>query len=427
MKVKTIVLLISTIFIAYMGYRYPILLDLTFNRANTLSQASQKILAEIDKPFSIELHTIDPMIRDHVKNIVSLFQQKNKEIKFKVTVLPLEPGKKMQFGLQSNDTILFSYQGAFTAMDVTIHQFNEQIFRKILTQFIQDKEHWVVFLSGHGEQDPSKDENRHFHLLTDELKKIGSQVAPLYLGETTTIPSNAQLLVIADPKTTLLPQETTQILKFLKDGNNLLWLVNPTSQAIPELANALGIDWQTGTIHDTNASRMGAPQPTISIITKYPEHPITQQLDMLTVFPESRPIDASKSPSLGWEVKPLLLTHPETTLIEGDTTKPGPFTLGVALTKGKQRVIVMGNTHFLSNAGIHNYGNLALSQNIFHWLNEADRLIDTTERPLVDATFTETTFSLNMIRYGFPYGFSLIFLLLGWGIKRLRHQKHGFS
>jgi len=131
---------------------------------------------------------------------------------------------------------------------------------------------------------------------------------------------------------------------------------------------------------------------------------------------------------LGWQASPLLVTNASTTL-EGHPTKKaqqtptGPFTIGIALEKNNQRIVVIGNTHFLSNASIHNYGNLQLANNLFNWLMGADFLFNTTKKPIVDLSFTQSAFTQTTLQFVFPFCLPLIYLFIGWHTKRARQQR----
>jgi ABC-type uncharacterized transport system involved in gliding motility auxiliary subunit len=425
-KQLKIIIFLFIVGISCLAYQHPVTFDATHNKNNSLSAGNIALLSKLDKPLSIELFTLDKSIAEQIQTIIIQFQEKNKNILFHVNTTPLSPQEKSNLGLHSNHHLLLTYGDRKKTMDVNILKWNQQVFSNLLQQIIQDKEPWVVFLSGHGEQDPFLQENRNLNILTTELKNKGIKIAAINLSETGVIPDNTQTLVIADNRTALLPYETNQISTYLNRGGNLLWLVNPnTTHGLEKLVESLGITWIEGTIFDYQAHTMGTPDPAISIITQYPSHPITHQLNMLTVFPWSTPFEYSKALTLGWKVTPLLNTNAKT-IIKNEQNLQGPFTIGAAFTKGNQRVVVIGNGHFLSNSAIHHYGNLTLANNIFNWLNNTDVLLTANYKPAIDLAFTQNIWTKITIQYLFPYGLSLIYLFIAWHTKRSRRQKHRF-
>jgi ABC-type uncharacterized transport system involved in gliding motility auxiliary subunit len=419
------------IFISIIAYQFPLTLDLTANKINSLSKANQTILLNLQKPLAIDLYSPNRTIIEQVQTILSLFQKTNPNITLNIHDKPLDNLDKTRLRLQTNNNLLLNYDDRKKAIDINPVNWNQQTFGDLIQQMIRAQEDWVVFLSGHGEREPLGLKNTDFSQLTTELKTTGMNIASLNLGETDSIPNNTKMLVIADPKTAFLPKETIRILEYLNQGGNLLWLVNPASlntatTSLNKLAEHLGITWQPGTILDPKSHTLGTPDPAISLLTKYPDHIITQQLNTLTVFPWARPLQYDTASKLGWQVTPLLVTNASSTHLEANQSKTGPFTIGVALEKNNQRILAIGNASFLSNASIHNYGNLQLANNIFNWLMASDFLLNTTTKPAVDLSFTQSAFTETTTQFIFPFCLPLIYLLIGWRTKKARQQRCRF-
>jgi len=424
MKYLKNILILGAILLSLTAYQYPVVLDITTNKNNTLSDFNIGLLSQLEKPLIVDLYTQDRAVLEQVETIISLFQKKNKNIIFKSHIAAINLQEKSRLGLHSPHNLLLSYGDRTKAIDLKTSEWHENIFANLIQQILKERENWVVFVSGHGEQNPFGHENRDLSKLATELKAKGMNIAALNLSDSKTIPDNTAMLVIADTKTNLLPHEITQIIHYLNRGGNFLWLVNPDSKhGLNKIEKILGIQWLNETILDHKSHAMGTPHPAISVITRYPEHAITHQLDRLTVFPWARPLQYSSTTQLGWEVTPLLVTNPSTTLA-GHATKQESLTVGIALTKGKQRIVVIGNGHFLSNATLHNYGNALLANNIFNWLSGYDTLLSTTSKPAIDAHFTPDPCSKIAIQAIFPYGLSLGYVLIGWQIARTRRQKY---
>lgn len=416
------------VLLSYFGYRYPLTFDVTNLKNNTLTEPSKNLLSQLDKPLFMELISPDLNISNQVKTTVGLFQKENPKITLKVHQTSLSPQEKRAFNLQTNHTLVLTYGDRKKVFDLDMPQLNESILANLIYQVLRNKEEWTVFLSGHGEQDPSSTENRHLSQLTADLKKKGIYIAAVNSSEIGAFPDNTKILVIADNQKPLLPTEIDHILQHLNKGGNLLWMVNPDSNpGLDKLASTLGIHWQNGTILDPKAHAMGTPHPAISVIKHYSLHPITRTLDTFTIFPWARPLDYSQASKKGWEVQPFLATEASTVLEQEDKKLPGPFTIGITLQKDKQRVVIIGNSHFLSNSTIHNYGNLTLANNIFNWLSETDVLLGSAIPKLaIDLAFTDTPFIHISREYLFPFGLPLVYLGLAWHIRRSRYQKSRF-
>lgn len=420
-------LLIVIIFIlGYLGYQYPIQFDLTQTRINSLSESSIELLSTINQPLYLELFTTDRAIENRVLSMVELFQRENKAINFKVHHTTMDPQEKTQYFLQTNHNLVGGYGDQKKAIDVSLAKWNEELLINFIYRILQAKEQWVVFLSGHGEADPFSQENRGFSTLTTVLKEQGVSMAVLNLGTVGIIPGNTKLLVIADSKIAWLPEESLQISNYIKNGGNLLWLINPNSKEnAKELIKCLGVEVLPDTIFDPHSHRLGTPDPAISIISQYPSHVLTEHLEMLTVFPWATGLQFKEAVKLGWSVVPFLTTNSSTFVGEGKNKSAGPFTIGLLLQQGKQRVGVIGNSYFLSNSTLHNYGNLALAKRIFGWLTETSiaTLSTGTKSQQAGSFFLRESLITNIfIHYLFPYGLPLIYIGISWQTRRRRQN-----
>jgi len=426
MKKRYWILLTLFFSLSWIGYRYPISFDATFNGHNQLQPATKAILAAIHSPVELELLTDNPSTREQITELVSLFQQENPKLQWKNEKTLLDPDKKWRLGLTGNDHLLIRHQETFKAIDIKAAEWNEQTFSQLLHQVTHPEKHWIVFLNGHGEPNLSELDNQNLGYLATILKNKGLALASINLTETKSIPDNTALLVITDPKTMFLPAEMTLIREYLERGQNLLWAVNPYAKLEPALAAMLGIDWLPGTLEDMTAESKGAPNRAVHLITQYPKHPVTQKLDMLTVFPFATALDYQKASHLGWQASPFLTTPSTSVLTEKNHYQNGPFTLGVTLTKGAQRIAVLGNTHFFSNAGIESYGNSALIQHLIHWLMIDDQALTATTPLVPDAYFNPNRFTEICFSYLFPYILPLGSFSFGWYLRRKRYRAPHF-
>ena len=94
---KPIMLLIATSICCF-AYYVPITFDATHNKNNSLSTGNIKLLSKIEKPLQIELFTLDKNIGEQVHATISQFQEKNKNVLFKINHAPLTPEKKIKTG-----------------------------------------------------------------------------------------------------------------------------------------------------------------------------------------------------------------------------------------------------------------------------------------------------------------------------------------
>ena len=229
------------------------------------------------------------------------------------------------------------------------------------------------------------------------------------------------MLVIAGASHDYVAGEVDKLLSYLEHGGQLLWLVDPESgHSLDKLFSQLGLQLIPGVVVDTNQqlrTTLRTPHPAILPVLAYGEHAITAEIRYHTLFSMAAAIK-SNSAITSWQTTPFLLTLPDSSWSEtgnffldatldtksGDT--PGPLSIGYALEKPaannhRQRVVVIGDSDFLSNANLGAGANLLLIQNTFNWLAEDDQLMNIAPRAAPDIDLRLSQSALIMIGFGF--------------------------
>jgi ABC-type uncharacterized transport system involved in gliding motility auxiliary subunit len=262
----------------------------------------------------------------------------------------------------------------------------------------------------------------------------------------TVIPSNTHLLVIAGPQVDLLPGEVRQILNFIEAGGNLWWLAEPGEErGLAPLAEALGIEFLPGMVVDASTQLFGIQDPAIVVIPDYPLHPATQGLKAISLFPHTTGLQAWETGS--WQTDPLLTTlertWTETSELVGDIgydadsdERAGPLDIAISLTRNargetaeesdaprEQRIIVVGDGDFLSNAYIGNAGNLKLGLNMAHWLSHDDAFINILPRAASDQQLQLSQMQQAIIAFGFLIVLPLLLMIIGLVIWLRRRRR----
>ena len=373
--------------------------DWTSGSRNSLSQSSQLLLERLDGVISITVYASDKKIlRARIRESLTRYQRYKNEMTVRFVEPNSVPDEIRQLGVTTDGEIRIEYAGQVE--HVTAH--TEQEITNALIRVARAGERWIAFLTGHGERDMLGKANHDLGSFGDALKLRGYRVQPITLTEVLEIPSNTALLVIAGPRVAVLREETEKINAFMDRGGNLLWLTDPGPLwGLEELAGRLGVELVPGQIVDPNTPLFGVDQPTFPVVSRYPSHPVTADFDLITLYPES--VALTLTPGNEWDSSPLIKTDAKTwsetsaspapPVFDSSTDHPGPLTLGVALqskeanTMGAQRIVVMGDGDFLSNAYLGNGGNLELGLSIVNWLSHDDQFIALPAKTAPDLTF----------------------------------------
>ena len=91
------------------------------------------------------------------------------------------------------------------------NQADEQGITNTLKKALEGKSKKVYFVRGHGEKDTAGQDGRGYSAIAQALQTDNFEVAQLALAQESKVPDDATVVVIAGPKTDLLPQELTAV------------------------------------------------------------------------------------------------------------------------------------------------------------------------------------------------------------------------
>ena len=343
-------LVIAIVLIAWLSTHYEIKADWTVNNRHTLSEASQKLLAQFPDSITITAYASNNSeLRSPIKELVERYQRHKSNIKLRFVDPFTVPGEVRERGIQVDGEILIDYQTRTEHVRPGYQPLSEQVLTSALQRVARTDTRQIVFLGGHGERSPTKFTDQELSKWAQGLKDIGFEVQTLNFGEQAKIPASVRVLVIANPQTKLLPGEVTLIIDYIDKGGNLLWLLEPnvSLQGLEPLAAKFGLTMQSGIIVDPVSRLFGINDPAIVSVTTagYSRHPVTAGLEEhLTIFPQVGGLIIDPSDEL-WNETGLLATNPqawsETGKVEGTveyddkTDIGGPLDIAFALVRDK--------------------------------------------------------------------------------------------
>jgi gliding motility-associatede transport system auxiliary component len=399
--------------------------DLTQNQRYSLSPASVTAIERLKGPVTVTGYASKRgRTRQLIRQVIGRYQKFKPDLKLEFVDPDTEPERVRSAGIQFEGEIAIAYGDARETIPPS--SLSEESLTNAFTRLGHRGERWLVFLTGHGERSPERQANFDLSTWAAQLGKRGFKTRTLALGETPKIPQNTTALVIAGPRTDLLPGEIKTIDEYVEHGGNLLWLADPGPlHGLEPLGELLGVELQPGVIVDP-ASQLLAGDPTALVITNYGAQPIVRDFHQSTVFPQAAGL--SLKLSKGWKSDVLLDTsgsawsevgplNGEVHLDKGKDI-PGPLLVGAALTREvdgrEQRVVVIGDGDFLSNSVIGNGGNLELGMSIANWLSHDEAYVNIPVRTARDRGLRLT--GNEQIAIGSTFLVFLPLALIGGGI-----------
>jgi ABC-type uncharacterized transport system involved in gliding motility auxiliary subunit len=422
-----VLLAVLTGLLAHLAREYRIEHDLTQSHRNTLSAATLDVLKRLEGPVSITAYALPRDARgEHVHRRIEEFLRPYQRAKPDLTVTLIDPREQpraaAEAGVRSPIELLVTYQ----RRTERLAEFNEQALANALLRLARGSERLVLWLDGHGERKLNGPANHDLGEFGRQLELKGFRVSGLNLALAQEVPANAALLVVSSPQVPLLQTEVQELRRYLARGGNLLWLIDAEPlRGLGQIAEMLGLVLTPGIVADPEAARYGA-SPALAIAAVYGRHAVTDGFNLITVYPQARQIETIENEE--WRARPLIEVAPrgcvKTGKLEGPCDKSrdilGPITIATAFERAvgdrQQRVVVVGNGHFLSNAFIGNGGNRELGVNMVNWLAGDERMIVIQPREAADGRVDIDQRTLYLIAFGFLIVVPLAFMVTGFAI-----------
>ncbi len=428
--------------LAWLSREYSVRFDWTAAHQHTLSSNSLKVLDLFKEPVMVTAYARENQpVREPIRELVDRYNEGGSYLTLEFINPDTQPDRVRQWGVKVDGELVLTYQGRTEK----IEEAREMTLTNALQRLAAPEDREIVFLSGHGERAPEGEASHDLKQFTDEVKRKGFKVRALNLATTPQLPTNRTVLVMASPRSPLLPGEVKLIQEYVAAGGALWWLSDPGQpSSLRPLAENLGIQFLPGTVVDASTQLLGIDDPTFALVAEYPPHAITQGFQDMTVFPSSVAMEIKTEND--FEREPILVTldrsWTETSPLEGKIAfdaslgeKKGPLDIGIALTRLKpqaaaslkeaapessvetkpseQRLVVVGDGDFLSNAYLGNGGNLALGINILQWLSQSDTMINIQKAEAPDRKIQLSSLASGAMAIGFLFVVPL--LLIGTG------------
>jgi len=422
-----VLLAAATGLLAHLAREYRIEHDLTQSHRNTLSAATLDVLKRLEGPVSITAYALQRDARgEHVHRRIEEFLRPYQRAKPDLTVTFIDPREQpraaAEAGVRAPIELVVTYQ----RRTERLAEFNEQALANALLRLARGSERLVLWLDGHGERKLNGPANHDLGEFGRQLELKGFRVSGLNLALAQEVPANAALLVVSSPQVPLLDAEVRELRRYLARGGNLLWLIDAEPlRGLGQIAEMLGLVLTPGIVADPEAARYGA-SPALAIAAVYGRHAVTDGFNLVTVYPQARQIETIENEE--WRSRPLIEVAPrgcvKTGKLEGPCDRkrdiPGPIIIAAAFERAvgdrQQRVVVVGNGHFLSNAFIGNGGNRELGVNMVNWLAGDDRMIVVQPREAADDRIDIDQTTLYLIAFGFLIALPLAFMVTGFAI-----------
>lgn len=295
----------------------------------------------------------------------------------------------------------------------------------------------AYFLQGHGEHQPdNEDRLSGYSELATVLSQNNIKFDTLHLATVPEVPADCHLLIIAGPKTPLLPEELERIDRYLRQGGRLWVLFHFDSAERETGLERLLAGWGVVVGRNVVSDRENSIRGEDVILSRFGSHPITRPLyqSMLhLLLPRTIAKAPNVPPSEGLHIEPLVFTGPRARVLtdlrgRAAYTTPqdyvGQVPLAVAVEKGRlagvsadrgtTRLVVMGDSSFLANELIRSAGNRDFAFLTVNWLLDRTQFVGPLgPKPIKEYKLHVTQAQLAAVRWLLMAGMPGSVLLVG--------------
>jgi len=377
-------------------------LDLTPGKELTLAPLTKKLLLEVPFPVRVRgFYREDE--RDELKNLLELYALASNKFKYELFNLDRNPGLAKKYGVSSYGSAVVEVNGK---QKIVTYPTEEKIINAILNLSNPNPKS-IYFLSGHGEPDLNKMEAEavSYGILKQSLETENYQVKSLLFVGERPIPEDASVVIIAGPTAKFSLAELKQIDEYWKRGGRIIFAIDPgEGPEIKDYLKSYGIVLGDDIVIDTE-DYLTEKNPLVPIIPFYFPHPITEKFTTSTIFPLVRSVSKTHADIKGVDLAILARSGEHSwaksnisEALEGkydydpklDQKGPIPVAIVGALSSSdsenkkdeekmkdskKGKIVVFGDSDFLTNRYFELLGNKDLFLNTIHWLTEEESLI----------------------------------------------------
>jgi ABC-type uncharacterized transport system involved in gliding motility auxiliary subunit len=391
----------------FLADRHPHRIDVTANRSLSLAPQSVDVLESLQGPVHVIVFYTSPQDRDQAADLLDQYSFHSPDMEVEFHDLEVEISAAMQWGVDEawRPTLFILYQDRREEINVI----GEREITSALVRLSREGQPVAYFLTGHGEPDLDSSGDQGLSALREQLAEEGFQAAPLNLLITSTIPSDASVVVALGPQRTMAQEEVERLAAFVDGGGAAMILLDPPfsdeegSSALDTwLADQWSVAFRDDVVVDPAASHPRCAYPVCPVAEPSGGSVIGRGMANTGVyFIEARSITqitttqettdtVAASPHYLSLVQSSADSWGETSWEElaydDEEDVAGPVDIAVTLenTESGAKLALFGDASFCTNLFVQDLWNGDLFINTLDWLTEEEELISIRPQPDVN-------------------------------------------
>jgi len=414
----------------YLGTRIHQRFDFSRGHIYSLSDQSVKLIRGLKKELQIKAFFTRENPSAYVfDSLMEIYGYYSDRIKVEVLDTDKNPSAVKTYQINSDGTVVFEYAGRETR----IEEISEEAVTNAIIKVTREKKKVVYFLQGHGEGDTEQSDENGFSVAKDGLEKLSFRVKKLVLFQESRLPDDTAVLVVAGPRQPLFNTEISLIEDYIENKKGpVLFMINPgQGEELKPLLKKMGVRIEDDVIVDTVSSAMGGDY-FIPVVARYAPHEITKNFSYATFYPLARSLSqvsplpgdiavefvASTSPN-SWGERNYEAEIKTEKIVKNAQDRSGPLEVIAAVEVGEKkrtRVVICGDSDFVSNKYYYFSANGNLFNNIISWLAQEGDLVAISPRTSSPSTISLTRSDSQLLFFYCLVLLPLLVLLAGIGI-----------
>ena len=393
------IILLATLIITYaIIQKYEYRWDFTNEKIYSLPEITKNLLIELkNKPIEIRaFYPKDDPIRKGLEVFLKELKRHHPNLRFGFYDPDRRPALARELNVKQPYTVVID------SGDLRERLINpdEQMFSNALLRMAHPRDMNICFVTGHGEISLDRKERNGFRFFREALEDYNVNLHEIVLSRDH-VPDICGVTVLAGPRWELADEEYSDLKSAFDRGKGLFILLDPMDhgmgQAYAAFLSSFGVALGENVIVDKMSRVVGGDFLMPLVNDYFKGHPVTEYVEKATFFPIARTVQPSTDDYKEIEVTPLAMTGSgswaETDLIsledgkavfEIESDVAGPLPIAVAVEKINSegnlgndggRMIVVGDSDFLTNGYFDLSGNKDFGLNALRWLAKDERFV----------------------------------------------------
>lgn len=393
----------------FIAYRHPGRIDLTESGAFSLSEQTKSVLKNLKQDVKVIAFVPDvPGARNQIEDLLKGYRYKTRKFDYEFVDPNVNPDIAEKYNITSENTLIVMSGDNQTK----ITEATENALTNAIIKVTRTGKKKIYFTEGHGERDIEDNQYANgYYVAAQALRDLNYEVYKVNLSTKSEVPSDASVLIVADPVKPFLTNELDVLEKYLNNGGRVVMLVdqklkeNTGDIGLFKLLNKFGVYPGDDVVIERELQLFVGPTLGIDpLIKSFTRHPVTEPLKGAVMLSLARTIDfkstegvegtvLAKTSEGSWAETNLKLLRTQRKAAEESSDRKGPVPVAVAVkktntqdkgegeeNKKETRMVVIGDADFANNKLFNTLYNGDFFLNSINWLGEEMDLISIAKK-----------------------------------------------